>query len=169
MLNQPESKSSKKSIDSNKNNQLNFLRLIQKAVVEKDMGNEFFKKGKYQRAVDCYTEGKKCDPKSNILATNRGMAVLKLNREKEAEKDCTLAIMLDPNYAKAYIRQVYARLGLKRYSGAIKDYEKVMQFQFLTNAELKNYVPDRLLRLLHVHRMLVLLMFLGKEEKQSLL
>ncbi|CAB4067660.1 RPAP3 [Lepeophtheirus salmonis] len=57
------------------------------------------------------------------------MAVLKLNREKEAEKDCTLAIMLDPNYAKAYIRQAYARLGLKRYSGAIKDYEKVLQIE----------------------------------------
>ncbi|XP_040571764.1 uncharacterized protein [Lepeophtheirus salmonis] len=129
VLNQPESKSSKKSIDSNKNNDLNSLHLIQKAVVEKDKGNEFFKKGEYQRAVDCYTEGLKCDPKSAILAANRGMALLKLNREKEAEKDCTLAIMLDPNYAKAYIRRAYARSGLKRYSDAINDYEKVLQIE----------------------------------------
>ncbi|QQP38304.1 Helicase ARIP4like [Caligus rogercresseyi] len=57
------------------------------------------------------------------------MALLKLNREKEAERDCTLAISLDPTYAKAYIRRAYARSGLKRYSDAITDYEKVLEIE----------------------------------------
>lgn len=46
-----------------------------------------------------------------------------------AEIDCSLAIELDPKYTKAYYRRANARVKLKKYEDARKDYEQVLKLE----------------------------------------
>ena len=98
----------------------------QQAAAEKDRGNEHFKSGKYDLAIECYSKGIQCDPTNAILPANRAMALLKKGQNKDAEVDCTLAISLDPTYVKAYQRRATARSSMKRFEEAIGDYRKVL-------------------------------------------
>ena len=43
-------------------------------------GNAYFKEGKYEAALDCYTGGMEADPTNALLPANRAMAYLKLER-----------------------------------------------------------------------------------------
>ncbi|TTW07848.1 RNA polymerase II-associated protein 3 [Bagarius yarrelli] len=90
----------------------------QEAVVQKDRGNAYFKEGKYEAAVECYTKGMDADATNVLLAANRAMAYLKLERYAEAEEDCTKAITLDSSYSKAFARRGTARLVLGKLSEA---------------------------------------------------
>ncbi|OXB61734.1 hypothetical protein ASZ78_016920 [Callipepla squamata] len=54
--------------------------LKQKAVTEKDLGNGYFKEGKYEAAIECYTRGIAADGTNALLPANRAMAYLKIER-----------------------------------------------------------------------------------------
>lgn len=99
----------------------------QKALLEKDKGNEFFKRGKYDEAIACYTVGIENDPSNAILPANRAMALLKKNQLAAAEADCDLAISIDSTYIKAYLRRGSARIGLKKLELALEDFKKVLE------------------------------------------
>lgn len=43
-------------------------------------GNAYFKEGKYEAAVECYTKGMEADITNVLLPANRAMAYLKLER-----------------------------------------------------------------------------------------
>uniref|UniRef100_A0AAY4EGN6 RNA polymerase II-associated protein 3 n=1 Tax=Denticeps clupeoides TaxID=299321 RepID=A0AAY4EGN6_9TELE len=100
----------------------------QEAVVNKDRGNAYFKEGKYEAAVECYTKGMEADVTNVLLPANRAMAYLKLQRYEEAEEDCTRAIALDATYSKAFARRGTAKamLGkLKEARDGIMEIEEV--------------------------------------------
>jgi tetratricopeptide (TPR) repeat protein len=103
--------------------------LIQQAMAEKERGNENFKAGRYDEAIDCYTRGIKCDPQSAVLVANRAMALLKKNRFESANADATVAVGLDPTYTKAYLRRATARRELGDFEGAVRDFEKVLELE----------------------------------------
>ena len=44
---------------------------MQEATAEKERGNALFKAGRYEEAVERYTRGIKCDPKSAVIVANR--------------------------------------------------------------------------------------------------
>ena len=44
---------------------------MQEATAEKERGNVLFKAGRYEEAVERYTRGIKCDPKSAVIVANR--------------------------------------------------------------------------------------------------
>ncbi|KAH0517445.1 RNA polymerase II-associated protein 3 [Microtus ochrogaster] len=98
----------------------------QKAISEKDLGNGFFKEGKYERAIECYTRGIAADGANALLPANRAMAYLKLQKYDEAERDCTRAISLDGSYAKAFARRGTARTFLGKITEAKQDFETVL-------------------------------------------
>uniref|UniRef100_A0A4W4EG70 RNA polymerase II-associated protein 3 n=1 Tax=Electrophorus electricus TaxID=8005 RepID=A0A4W4EG70_ELEEL len=81
-------------------------------------GNAYFKEGKYEAAVECYSKGMEADATNALLAANRAMAYLKLERYAEAEQDCSKAITLDSTYSKAFARRATARAALGRLSEA---------------------------------------------------
>uniref|UniRef100_A0A8C7YS96 RNA polymerase II-associated protein 3 n=1 Tax=Oryzias sinensis TaxID=183150 RepID=A0A8C7YS96_9TELE len=85
------------------------------ALTEKEKGNAFFKEGKYDEAIDCYTRGMDADPSNPVLPTNRASAFFRLKKFAVAESDCNLAIALDGRYVKAYCRRGAARFALKKY------------------------------------------------------
>ncbi|XP_071960806.1 RNA polymerase II-associated protein 3-like [Antedon mediterranea] len=99
---------------------------MMQANMEKEKGNDFFKKGQFDEAVLCYTRGMEADNTNAILPANRAMALLKLKRFEEAESDCSLALSLDCTYVKAVCRRASARLGLGKLSEAKQDFEQVL-------------------------------------------
>ena len=101
----------------------------EKAVKEKEKGNNFFKKGEYEEAIESYTKAMKLDATSAIYPANRALCYLKLSKYKEAEEDSTIAIKLDPKYSKAYFRRASARKSLKKYPHAIDDLNKLIELE----------------------------------------
>ncbi|XP_049616496.1 RNA polymerase II-associated protein 3 [Syngnathus scovelli] len=101
----------------------------QEAVVQKDRGNVYFKEGKYDAAVECYSRGMEVDCTNVLLPANRAMAFLKLERFKEAEEDCTKAISLDGTYSKAFARRATARVALGKLEEARKDFQEVLKLE----------------------------------------
>ncbi len=43
-------------------------------------GNDLFKEGRYELAVECYSKAAELDPLNAIMPANRAMALLKLQR-----------------------------------------------------------------------------------------
>ncbi|XP_061839609.1 RNA polymerase II-associated protein 3 [Nerophis lumbriciformis] len=111
----------------------------ERALAEKEKGNTFFKEGKYDDAVECYTRGMSADPCNPVLPTNRATSFFRLKKYAVAESDCNLAIALDGNYFKAYARRGAARLALQNYDGALEDYQTVLKLD-ADNLEAQNEV-----------------------------
>uniref|UniRef100_A0A2K6L1V1 RNA polymerase II-associated protein 3 n=1 Tax=Rhinopithecus bieti TaxID=61621 RepID=A0A2K6L1V1_RHIBE len=101
----------------------------QKALVLKEKGNKYFKQGKYDEAIDCYTKGMDADPYNPVLPTNRASAYFRLKKFAVAESDCNLAIALNRSYTKAYSRRGAARFALQKLEEAKKDYERVLELE----------------------------------------
>ncbi|KAM4614926.1 RNA polymerase II-associated protein 3 [Polymixia lowei] len=101
----------------------------QEAVVQKDRGNAYFKEGKYEAAVECYTRGMDADGTNALLPANRAMAYLKLEMYKEAEEDCSEAISLDRTYSKAFARRATARVALGKLIDAKQDFQEVLKLE----------------------------------------
>ncbi|NXN91177.1 RPAP3 protein, partial [Rhinopomastus cyanomelas] len=103
--------------------------LKQKAITEKDLGNGYFKEGKYEAAIDCYTRGIAADGSNALLPANRAMAYLKIEKYEEAENDCTQALLLDASYSKAFARRGAARVALGKLKEAMQDFEAVLKLE----------------------------------------
>ncbi|KAJ3184804.1 RNA polymerase II-associated protein 3 [Gaertneriomyces sp. JEL0708] len=95
----------------------------EQALVEKEKGNAWFKKGDFKRAIACYTKSMQLDPQNAVLHVNRAMAYLKLQRWADAEADCTTGIALDSKSVKAFWRRGIARRELNKLTEAKKDLE----------------------------------------------
>ncbi|XP_018417092.1 PREDICTED: RNA polymerase II-associated protein 3 [Nanorana parkeri] len=115
------SEEDKKAIEAQK--------LKQQAIVQKDLGNAYFKEGKYEAAIECYSQGLTADSTNALLPANRAMAYLKIQKYKEAEEDCTQAIALDTTYGKAYARRGTARIMLGKLKEAKEDFEMVLKLE----------------------------------------
>ncbi|CAE7265537.1 Tomm34 [Symbiodinium sp. CCMP2592] len=61
-----------------------------------------------------------------VLYSNRAFARLKLKLWPGVEEDCTKALALSPNNAKALYRRTQARFELKQRKGALEDVEKLL-------------------------------------------
>ncbi|XP_074126780.1 RNA polymerase II-associated protein 3 isoform X1 [Sminthopsis crassicaudata] len=109
----------------------------QKALAEKEKGNKYFQQGKYDEAIDCYTKGMAADPYNPVLPTNRASAFFRMKKFAVAESDCNLAIALNRNYTKAYVRRGAARFALQKLEDAKEDYEKALELE-PNNFEAKN-------------------------------
>uniref|UniRef100_A0A8C6WN77 RNA polymerase II-associated protein 3 n=1 Tax=Neogobius melanostomus TaxID=47308 RepID=A0A8C6WN77_9GOBI len=101
----------------------------QEAALQKDRGNAYFKEGKYEAAVECYSRGMEADNMNVLLPANRAMAFLKLERFKEAENDCSKAISLDNTYSKAFARRATARVALGKLEEAKNDFHEVLKLE----------------------------------------
>lgn len=91
---------------------------------ERNQGNEYFSKGKYEEAVLCYTQ---CLNKPDVgeskalVYSNRAMAHIKLKNWKQAEEDSTSALEVNPHHFKSYQRRCVARLSMGKLRAAMLD------------------------------------------------
>lgn len=116
-------------VDPEQQRQMEEQQKKQEAALHKDRGNAYFKEGKYEAAVECYSRGMEADSMNVLLPANRAMAFLKLERYKEAEEDCTKAISLDNTYSKAFARRATARVALGKLEEAKKDFQEVLRLE----------------------------------------
>ncbi|KAF2824832.1 TPR-like protein [Ophiobolus disseminans] len=82
-----------------------YLRMVQKLERMKSDGNASFKAGRYQEAVDTYTQALEVDPSNkntnSKIWQNRALCNSRLKKWKAAIEDCGKALELDPSYTKA--------------------------------------------------------------------
>ncbi|KAF9946202.1 hypothetical protein BGZ70_003335, partial [Mortierella alpina] len=97
------------------------------ANAEKAKGNDHFKKGQYLKAIEHYSTSMTLDPSNPVLPINRAMALLKLERYSEVERDCTLGLTLDSRNVKALWRRGIARRFMGNLGGAVMDLELALK------------------------------------------
>jgi len=95
---------------------------VKEALVRKELGNEYFKKGFYKKALSEYTGSLTLDWNEKTLG-NRALVWLKLEMYDECIKDCSQLIEMDSKCTKGYWRRGVARFSLGDLIGARKDLE----------------------------------------------
>ncbi|XP_018567462.1 stress-induced-phosphoprotein 1 [Anoplophora glabripennis] len=94
---------------------------------EKEIGNEYFKKGDYANAVKHYTEAIKRNPDDAKLYSNRAACYTKLAAFDLGLKDCDKCVELDPKFIKGWIRKGHILQGMQQSSKAITAFQKAME------------------------------------------
>jgi hypothetical protein len=108
----------------------------QKAVEEKDKGNEFFRMKKYKEAVVCYTKAIEYDPSNHTYYSNRSAAYFHLDQFELALKDAEKCILLCPSWVKGHFRKGKALIGLRQYQDAINALKQGLKIE--CNKELQD-------------------------------
>lgn len=94
----------------------------------KERGNEKFKTGQYQAAVEAYSESLAIDPNQHLCYSNRSAAYLKLgNSAEQALADAEKCVALAPDWAKGYSRLAAALQELKRWQDAVDACQRGLQ------------------------------------------
>ena len=103
------------------------LRMVQKLERMKEDGNAAFKAGRYQEAVDTYSQALEVDPtnkntNSKILQ-NRALCHIRLKNYAPSIADCDKALELDPSYAKARKTRAKALGESGNWEDALREYK----------------------------------------------
>ncbi|KAJ4802192.1 DnaJ [Rhynchospora pubera] len=96
----------------------------------KASGNEAFQAGRYAEAIESYTGALTYNgssrPFSAICLANRAAAYQAQGQIMDAIADCSIAIALDPNYAKAISRRATLYETIRDYGQALSDLHKLI-------------------------------------------
>ena len=90
-------------------------------------GNELFRRGDFEGAVDFYTRAMNADRGSARAACNRGAALSALGRHREALADAALAADLEEGWAKPRARAAVAHFYLREYDAAFHFYQEALR------------------------------------------
>lgn len=93
------------------------------------MGNEAFRRGEFERAVDHYSRCLGMNPFNGVVFSNRAMAHLMRKDFVAAEEDCHDALRLLPGHVKSYLRRAAARNGQGRHREALVDLAQVLALE----------------------------------------
>ncbi|MCD7468674.1 hypothetical protein HAX54_007066 [Datura stramonium] len=106
---------------------------IRELLHHKKAGNEAYKSGKYLEAIEHYTAAISSSVESRPFAAicfcNRAAAHQALGQIVDAIADCSLAIALDKNYAKAVSRRATLHEMIRDYGHAVNDLERLISLQ----------------------------------------
>lgn len=86
---------------------------------EKEKGNDFFKAGDYEEALQCYTRSVLSKPSVNNL-NNRAVTYVKLKKYRKALEDCDRVLAMDSDNLKARLRKAEALECLEMYEEAME-------------------------------------------------
>jgi suppressor of tumorigenicity protein 13 len=105
---------------------------MDKAQEKKQEASEACEAGNWQKAVECYTEAVLASPTnpSALLYANRATVLLKLDRPLAAERDCNLALTINPDSAKAFRVRGKAYKALEKWELALKDLSAAQTIDF---------------------------------------
>lgn len=105
-----------------------------KAEEEKELGNEYFKKGDFSTAVKHYTEAINRNPDDPKLYSNRAACYTKLAAFDLGLKDCDMCTKLDVKFIKGWIRKGKILQGMQQQSKALTAYQRALEID-PTNGE----------------------------------
>ncbi|ELU07261.1 hypothetical protein CAPTEDRAFT_220389, partial [Capitella teleta] len=113
-----------------------------KANTIKEIANEQFKHGHYDKALALYTEAIDVVRDMSVLYTNRAQTLIKLERYEEALTDCDWALRAFSNSIKAYIHRGRAYLALKKFDEAEESFNKVIEIDSTKTNAVNGYLRD---------------------------
>ncbi|MBN1899615.1 MAG: tetratricopeptide repeat protein [Spirochaetes bacterium] len=94
----------------------------------KNVANQYYFKGDYEKAIEHYLKAIALDPGYVEVYNNLGTAYLQMNDFKNAVKYWKITLMFDPNDIDLYINLALAyHEKIKDYSRALEYYEKFME------------------------------------------
>lgn len=103
---------------------------IRELLEQKTAGNTAFQSGRHAEAVECYTSAisnsMESRPFAAICFCNRAAAHQALGQIADAIADCSLAIALDKNYAKAISRRATLHEMIRDYKHAAADLQRLV-------------------------------------------
>ena len=134
-------------VDSNNNDIKNRLKEVEKlykeeevkrkkhgnktpAIIAKDEGNDFYSKGRFPEAIECYTKGLNLatlDSERITLYNNRATCKFQERSFRQAIADCTQVLELDPVNIKALLRRGLAYENVSKVEPAIADMKALQQ------------------------------------------
>lgn len=110
---------------------IKWMRTVQKLDKMKEEGNVEFKAGRFQPAIEKYTEALDVDPTNRginaKLLQNRAVCKIKLKQYDEAVADAEKAVSLDPSYLKARKTKANALGQAGKWEDAVKEWKSVQE------------------------------------------
>ncbi|CAN8284068.1 unnamed protein product [Cochlearia groenlandica] len=120
--------------DGSKQVSLRKEKAIEEANKAKQEGNKLFVDGLYEEALLKYElalkftqEFQELEDLRSICYSNRAICYLKSGKYEEAIKECTKALEINPNYAKALVRRAEAHEKLEHFEEALADLKKILE------------------------------------------
>ncbi|XP_059608932.1 tetratricopeptide repeat protein 1 [Phlebotomus argentipes] len=116
----------------------------------KSEGNKCFREGNYEDSLVLYSAGAKICPleyveQRAVFFANRAATNLKLEDFSRVVDDCTVALLLKPDYLKVLQRRATTLEKLDKFDESLEDYQKILSIE-PSNAEARLAV-DRLTEL----------------------
>lgn len=96
---------------------------------KKEQANILFKEGKYNEAVDLYSEILNGDQENHFVLSNRSAALIKLGKYADALDDAVKCTKLKPEWGKAWGRLGAALHGQGKYDDALVAYNKANELE----------------------------------------
>lgn len=103
----------------------------------KDEGNNLFKAGKFQQAIDKYDAATKIDPNVAAYWSNKAACHEKLKQYELMAESSRMCIKADRSFIKGYFRLATALKNMNDLDGCVKALESGLAIQS-SNADLKN-------------------------------
>lgn len=108
-----------------------WLKIVQKLDRMKEEGNVEFKAGRFQPAIQKYSDALEIDPSNKSinakLLQNRAQCKLKLKQYDESIADAEKAVSLDPNYTKARKTKANALGQAGKWEESVKEWKSIQE------------------------------------------
>jgi hypothetical protein len=96
----------------------------------KQLGNKHLLQQQYDEAIIFYDAAINVDPmakESAPIYSNRSLASLNLNNFKDAFDDAQMAISVNPEFARGYLREAMSAMKLEKYQESLKSFRKYLE------------------------------------------
>lgn len=90
----------------------------------KERGNAALTAGKFEEAIQAYSDAINQDESNHVLYSNRSAAYLKAGKFQDALNDAEKTIQINSAWAKGYSRKGAALFALEKYDEAFTCYNK---------------------------------------------
>lgn len=90
----------------------------------KEKGNVALTAGKFDEAIQAYSEAIELDGNNHVLFSNRSAAFLKAGKLSEALLDAEKTIQINPSWPKGYSRKGAVLFALEKFDEAFTTYNK---------------------------------------------
>jgi stress-induced-phosphoprotein 1 len=95
----------------------------------KEKANECYTEGKYNEAVEIYSQLLEWEPENYMVLSNRSAAYIKLEKWSEALNDAVMSTKLKPDWGKAWGRLGAALYGQDKLDEALVAYNKANELE----------------------------------------
>jgi len=108
---------------------------------QKNVGNDFFRRGQYKDAIAQYEKASAIDPSNAAYHSNIAASYEKLRMWKESAEAAQNCLKTNKTFLKGYFRLATAQQAMKDYAGAQKTLEEGLVYD-ATNKDLKKMKAD---------------------------